>query len=58
VAYLAASPHVAGRTGAYFEGGAAQRLSARELNVDHQQQAWRLAADLIDAVPSPLADGD
>jgi NAD(P)-dependent dehydrogenase (short-subunit alcohol dehydrogenase family) len=48
VAALATANAVAGYTGGYFEKGLTpHRLSARELDVDNQQRAWRLAKDLI-----------
>jgi NAD(P)-dependent dehydrogenase (short-subunit alcohol dehydrogenase family) len=58
VAHLACSAHLAGHTGGYFERGpAAKKLSPRELNLDTQQRAWRLAADLIAAVEPQVVDG-
>jgi hypothetical protein len=48
VAFLAWSPRVDEYTGAYFEGRPiSKRLSARELDTENQEQAWRLAADLV-----------
>jgi NAD(P)-dependent dehydrogenase (short-subunit alcohol dehydrogenase family) len=58
VAHLASSAQLAGFTGAYFEAGSVpKKLSPRELNVDNQQRAWRLATDLIAAVAPRVLDG-
>jgi NAD(P)-dependent dehydrogenase (short-subunit alcohol dehydrogenase family) len=48
VATLASADAIASYTGGYFEKGLTpHRLSPRELDVDTQQRAWRLATDLI-----------
>lgn len=53
VAYLASSPEAGAFTGGYFERGhTPRRLSARELDVELQERAWRLAAELVAAAPT------
>jgi NAD(P)-dependent dehydrogenase (short-subunit alcohol dehydrogenase family) len=50
VAFLAASPRVSGNTGQYFEAKPTpKRLSARELDPEHQERAWQLGAELVAA---------
>jgi retinol dehydrogenase 14 len=47
VAFLASSPQVAAYTGEYFTGKPTpKQLSARELDNENQERAWRLAAEL------------
>lgn len=53
VAFLASSPEVSAYTGAYFTGGPTPRqLSARELDEENQERAWRLAAELVATAPT------
>jgi hypothetical protein len=48
VAVVASQPELTGHTGQYFEAKATpRRLSARELDVELQERAWRLAAELV-----------
>jgi NAD(P)-dependent dehydrogenase (short-subunit alcohol dehydrogenase family) len=48
VAFLASSPQVSGYSGQYFEGTPTpKRLSARELDPEHQERAWQLGAELV-----------
>jgi NAD(P)-dependent dehydrogenase (short-subunit alcohol dehydrogenase family) len=58
VAFLASSPQVSGHTGQYFEGKPTpKRLSARELDPEHQQRAWLLGAELVAAAPTRRRSG-
>jgi NAD(P)-dependent dehydrogenase (short-subunit alcohol dehydrogenase family) len=53
VAFLASSPEVTGSTGAYFMGKPTPRgLSARELDPENQERAWRLALELVAEAPT------
>jgi hypothetical protein len=53
VAFLAASPEVAAYTGEYFAGKPRpKRLSARALDQENQERAWRLAAELVAGAPT------
>lgn len=53
VAFVASSPQTVGYTGRYFEGRRApSRLSARELDPQNQDRAWKLGADLMSAAPT------
>ena len=53
VALLASSPELAGHTGEYFAGKPIpKRLSARELDRENQERAWRLAAELVAGAPT------
>jgi NAD(P)-dependent dehydrogenase (short-subunit alcohol dehydrogenase family) len=53
VAYVASLPQAAGYTGRYFEGRRTpSRLSARELDRQPQDRAWRLGAEMVEAAPT------
>jgi NAD(P)-dependent dehydrogenase (short-subunit alcohol dehydrogenase family) len=53
VAFLASSPDVTIYTGEYFTGKPTpERLSARELDPENQERAWRLAAELVAKAPT------
>jgi retinol dehydrogenase 14 len=53
VAFLASSAEVGAYTGEYFSGKPTPtRLSARELNHENQERAWRLAAELVAGAPT------
>jgi retinol dehydrogenase-12 len=53
VAVVASLPQAAGFTGRYFEGRRTpSRLSARELDPENQNRAWRLGAELVAAAPT------
>jgi retinol dehydrogenase-14 len=53
VAFLASSPDVAAFTGEYFAGKTRpKRLSARELDPENQERAWRLAEELVAGAPT------
>jgi NAD(P)-dependent dehydrogenase (short-subunit alcohol dehydrogenase family) len=59
VARLAAASDLTGRTGAYFDGGTGpKRLSPRELDLDAQERAWRLATGLVDRAPTGVGVQD
>jgi NAD(P)-dependent dehydrogenase (short-subunit alcohol dehydrogenase family) len=48
VAVIASGPQLDGHTGQYFEAKPTpKRLSARELDPEHQERAWQLGADLV-----------
>ena len=52
VAYVASLPQ-AGYAGRYFEGRRTpSRVSARELDPQHQDKAWRLGAEMVEAAPT------
>ena len=58
VAFVASLPQAAGYTGRYFEGRRTpSRLSARELDPENQDRAWRLGADLAAAAPTHRRQG-
>ena len=53
VAFVASSAQTAGYTGRYFEGKhTPSPLSARELNTENQDRAWKLGAELVAAAPT------
>jgi NAD(P)-dependent dehydrogenase (short-subunit alcohol dehydrogenase family) len=53
VVFVASSAQTAGYTGRYFEGKRTPGpLSARELNTENQDRAWKLGAELVAAAPT------
>jgi NAD(P)-dependent dehydrogenase (short-subunit alcohol dehydrogenase family) len=59
VAVVASAPQLGGHTGQYFEGTPTpKRLSARELDPEHQERAWRLGAELVAGAPTSRRSGE
>jgi len=55
VAFLAASPQAGACTGEYFERKPTPKsLSARELDPQLQERAWRLGSDLVAGAPTNI----
>jgi hypothetical protein len=53
VASVVSSPQPTARTGQYFEHKP-ERLSVRELDPEHQHQAWQLGHEMATAAPTNL----
>ena len=58
VAVAAFAPQLSGHTGQYFEAKPTpRRLSARELDPEQQERAWKLAAELVAGAPTSRRPG-
>lgn len=58
VAFVASLPQAVGYTGRYFERWRTpSRLSARELDPENQDRAWRLGAELVATAPTHRQQG-
>ena len=58
VAFVASLPQAVGYTGRYFERRRTpSRLSARELDPENQDRAWRLGAELVATAPTHRQQG-